>query len=322
MLPDRILVYADDGDARARAVHERRAARRACSCGAALWRTCSCTSPAARWWSDDDAPRAPRVLEYYAPSYRRTWRGSVLSSFLRPVLFLLGMGIGLGPLVDSRHARARRSRTWTTSLPGCSPRRRCRSPWPSAMWPMMGAFKWTRGTTRCGPPRCGRSTSCAAAASCVAEPRAGRRRVLGGDAPSVRCRPGPCRAAVGPCSRPRCPGRSGLACDRQRQHVRPAVPVRDHPDDPVRRRVLPGGQLPPAARSSRIHAVWHGVELCRYAARSHRRRPCGPAVGLVGYLRAGRRRRAWATDESAVPLVARRSTGRPAPRGPPPSPGT
>lgn len=41
-----------------------------------------------------------RVLEANARVYRRTWRGSVISTFLNPVLFLLAMGVGLGKLVD------------------------------------------------------------------------------------------------------------------------------------------------------------------------------------------------------------------------------
>ena len=42
-----------------------------------------------------------RVLEANARVYRGTWRGSVMSTFLNPVLFLLAMGVGLGKLVDS-----------------------------------------------------------------------------------------------------------------------------------------------------------------------------------------------------------------------------
>ncbi len=41
-----------------------------------------------------------RVLEGELVSYRRTWRGSVISTFLNPVLFLSAMGLGLGSLVD------------------------------------------------------------------------------------------------------------------------------------------------------------------------------------------------------------------------------
>lgn len=45
-------------------------------------------------------PLALRVAEAEARVYRRVWRGSVVSSFLNPVLYLLAMGVGLGSLVD------------------------------------------------------------------------------------------------------------------------------------------------------------------------------------------------------------------------------
>lgn len=45
-------------------------------------------------------PTVARVVEVHALVYRRTWRASVISTFLSPVLFLLAMGIGLGSLVD------------------------------------------------------------------------------------------------------------------------------------------------------------------------------------------------------------------------------
>jgi lipooligosaccharide transport system permease protein len=46
-------------------------------------------------------PLAIRVFEAEARIYRRTWRGSVFTSFLNPVLYLVAMGLGLGSLVDS-----------------------------------------------------------------------------------------------------------------------------------------------------------------------------------------------------------------------------
>lgn len=45
-------------------------------------------------------PPALRVTEYYARSYRRTWRGSIISTFLSPLLYLTAMGVGLGTFVD------------------------------------------------------------------------------------------------------------------------------------------------------------------------------------------------------------------------------
>jgi lipooligosaccharide transport system permease protein len=45
-------------------------------------------------------PTALRVLEGQVRAYRHTWRGSVVSTFVNPVLFLAAMGLGLGTLVD------------------------------------------------------------------------------------------------------------------------------------------------------------------------------------------------------------------------------
>ncbi len=47
------------------------------------------------------AAPAVRVLEHELLVYRRVWRGSIVSSFLNPVLFLAAMGLGLGSLVDA-----------------------------------------------------------------------------------------------------------------------------------------------------------------------------------------------------------------------------
>lgn len=48
--------------------------------------------------------RSMRVVEAELVVYRRTWRGTVISSFVNPVLFLSAMGLGLGSLVDSSGA--------------------------------------------------------------------------------------------------------------------------------------------------------------------------------------------------------------------------
>lgn len=47
-------------------------------------------------------PLALRQFRFWLTNYRRTWRGSIITSFLSPVLYLGAMGIGLGQLVDAR----------------------------------------------------------------------------------------------------------------------------------------------------------------------------------------------------------------------------
>jgi lipooligosaccharide transport system permease protein len=54
-----------------------------------------------------------RVVELRAMQYRRTFRASIFSSFLNPVLFLTAMGVGLGTYVD-------RSGSATEALGGLS----------------------------------------------------------------------------------------------------------------------------------------------------------------------------------------------------------
>jgi lipooligosaccharide transport system permease protein len=44
--------------------------------------------------------QALRAYEYWMRSYRRVWRGSVISSILNPVLYLTALGVGLGKLVN------------------------------------------------------------------------------------------------------------------------------------------------------------------------------------------------------------------------------
>ena len=64
------------------------------------------------------APPALRVVEANARYYRRTWRGSVISSFAVPLFTLVAMGTGLGRLVNDSGgvAGAASSPSW---LPGC-----------------------------------------------------------------------------------------------------------------------------------------------------------------------------------------------------------
>lgn len=47
-----------------------------------------------------------RVYEHHALVYRRTWRGSLFTGFISPVLFLAAMGLGLGTLVNANNPGA------------------------------------------------------------------------------------------------------------------------------------------------------------------------------------------------------------------------
>ena len=66
-----------------------------------------------------------RVYEYWVLQYKRTWRGTAITSIINPVFYLGALGVGLGTLVNkSSGALARRAvhrlrRAWV-----CLPRRR------------------------------------------------------------------------------------------------------------------------------------------------------------------------------------------------------
>jgi lipooligosaccharide transport system permease protein len=47
-----------------------------------------------------------RQLDYWATVYRRVWRGTVVTSFVLPLLYLAGIGIGLGRYVDDAGSTA------------------------------------------------------------------------------------------------------------------------------------------------------------------------------------------------------------------------
>ena len=86
-----------------------------------------------------------RVLESDARVYRRTWRGSVISTFLNPVLFLLAMGIGLGQLVDDGVGTASLDLPYLTFLaPGLLAATAMQVAAGDASYPVMAGIKWRR----------------------------------------------------------------------------------------------------------------------------------------------------------------------------------
>lgn len=106
------------------------------------------SAPATTARRDAAAGRTPwRVVAYFAASYRRTWRGSVVTSFLNPLLYLLAMGVGLGSLVD-RGAGSAHSLDGVAYLPFLAPGLLAATSMQTAAaestYPVMGAIKWLR----------------------------------------------------------------------------------------------------------------------------------------------------------------------------------
>jgi lipooligosaccharide transport system permease protein len=92
-------------------------------------------------------PLPLRSFAYWAYQYKRTWRGSLTSSFLTPVLFLAAMGVGLGSLV-SRNASASSRLGGVSYLafiaPGLLAATAMQVAAQESTYPVMGAIKWIR----------------------------------------------------------------------------------------------------------------------------------------------------------------------------------
>ena len=90
--------------------------------------------------------RVGRVISGFAISYRRTWRGSVVSSFLNPVLFLLAMGVGLGELVDEQNSGGLEGLSYLSFIgPGLLAATAMQVAAGESTWPVMGGIKWRKG---------------------------------------------------------------------------------------------------------------------------------------------------------------------------------
>ena len=88
---------------------------------------------------------AVHVLEYQLLGYRRSWRGSVFSSFLSPVLFLAAIGVGLGSYIDKGNPMAGAGVTYLAFLaPGLLAANAMQTAQGEATYPVMAGLTWQR----------------------------------------------------------------------------------------------------------------------------------------------------------------------------------
>lgn len=83
------------------------------------------------------------VLEFNLVGYRRTWRGSMLSSFVLPVLFVLGFGLGVGRYVDAGGQLGNVSYL-DYIVPGMIASTALQVAFGESSWPVLSKFMWIR----------------------------------------------------------------------------------------------------------------------------------------------------------------------------------
>ncbi len=88
---------------------------------------------------------AVRHLRFWLTDYRRTWRGSVFSSLLNPVLFLGSLGLGLGSLVNRHGSAGLGGVSYLVYLaPGLLAASAMESGVGESTYPVFGSVKWNR----------------------------------------------------------------------------------------------------------------------------------------------------------------------------------
>jgi lipooligosaccharide transport system permease protein len=86
-----------------------------------------------------------RQLDYWSTSYRRTWKGTVVSSFASPLFYVLAMGVLLGGFVHVSPSRLEGATSYLAFVvPGLIAAQAMQTAVFETTYPVMGALKWHR----------------------------------------------------------------------------------------------------------------------------------------------------------------------------------
>ena len=88
--------------------------------------------------------RGPQ-LRFWLTDYRRTWRGSIVSTVLNPLLYLGAMGLGLGTLVDKHGTASLGGVSYLVFLaPGLLAASAMGTGVGKSTYPVFGSVKWNK----------------------------------------------------------------------------------------------------------------------------------------------------------------------------------
>ena len=92
-----------------------------------------------------DVRRAARMTDYWWVAYRRTWRGSAISSFVVPLLYILAMGVLLGGFIKGDPDKLEGATSYLAFVaPGMVAAQSMTTVFGEVTYPVMGMIKWNR----------------------------------------------------------------------------------------------------------------------------------------------------------------------------------
>jgi lipooligosaccharide transport system permease protein len=88
---------------------------------------------------------AARLVDYWVIAYRRTWKGSAISSFVNPLLYVLAMGVLLGDYIADDPGQLDGAPSYLAFIaPGLLAAQAMQTAFGETTYPVMGAIKWQR----------------------------------------------------------------------------------------------------------------------------------------------------------------------------------
>jgi lipooligosaccharide transport system permease protein len=92
-----------------------------------------------------DVRRAARMTDYWLVAYLRTWKGSAISSFVVPLLYILAMGVLLGGFIEGDPDKLEGATTYLAFVaPGMLAAQSMTTVFGEVTYPVMGMIKWQR----------------------------------------------------------------------------------------------------------------------------------------------------------------------------------
>lgn len=88
---------------------------------------------------------AARMFDYWVTVYKRSWKGSVVSSFITPFLYILAMGVLLGGFIRTDPSRLEGATSYLAFVaPGMVAAQAMQTVFGEVTYPVMGMIKWHR----------------------------------------------------------------------------------------------------------------------------------------------------------------------------------